>query len=182
MVTMTSATFSTLKSSGYRSWSTRNLQGGKLPDEELTADASRSHDRNHMSRSHDRSATSKSHDQNNLRLQLIHNSRGQTQMDLSNKNLYVFPGEVFMFQRLEVLKLQNNQLEELPLAISRLRSLRSLHLQENNLTFLPETLSNCIHLLEINLTKNQLAGIIKLFLCSTQLNIKFKLLINIKPE
>ena len=169
---MTSATFSTLKSSGYRTWSTRNLHGGgRYPDGDSARDTFRSHDRSHMTsrahdqshnaRSHDHRDTSRSHDQNNLRLQLIHNSRGQTQMDLSNKNLHVFPGQVFMFRRLEVLKLQNNRLEEIPLAISRLRSLRSLHLQENNLTFLPETLSNCIHLLEINLTKNHLAGSLK---------------------
>ena len=94
-----------------------------------------------------------------LRVQLYHNSRGEAQLELSNRKLHVFPLEIFMFGKLEVLKLGKNYFEEIPLAISRLRSLRCLQLQENRLTFLPETISNCTHLVEVNLTKNQLAAL-----------------------
>lgn len=145
---------STLKSSGYRTWS---IRGFPIPDQgekELTY-GSHGTSKSHATRSHSINRSQSTH----LRLHLVTNSQGLVQLDLSSRDLLVIPIEVFLFSRLEVLKLSHNYFPEIPLAISRLRSLKFLYLEENRLSFLPETLSNCINLLEINLTKNKLAAL-----------------------
>lgn len=165
---------STLKSSGYRTWSTRQFP---IPDEpihnpshSIPDSQQRGTIRSHGTTPDQHHGTTRSRDTSRphaikrphspcLRLHLVTNSQGLVQLDLSNRDLLVIPIEVFLFSRLEVLKLSQNYFYEIPLAISRLRSLKFLYLEENSLTFLPETLSNCLNLLEINLTKNKLAAL-----------------------
>ncbi|XP_045181229.2 uncharacterized protein LOC123540341 [Mercenaria mercenaria] len=150
---------STLKSSGYRTWSTRAFPIPDKPNNDLFYAL---HDRSHgttRSRGTAKSLSTKRSQSTHLRLHLVTNSQGLVQLDLSNTDLQIMPIEIFLFSRLEVLKLSQNYFREIPLAISRLRSLKFLYLEENSLSFLPETLSNCINLLEINLTKNKLAAL-----------------------
>lgn len=161
--------FSTLKSSGYRTWSTKAYHTHNGYD--LTYGSHDvSHDTSHhpldqsnatLNRSRDtvRSKASKRSHKTYLRLNLVTNSKGFAQLDLSNHNLVAIPIEVFLFPRLEVLKLSHNYFKEIPLAISRLRSLKFLYVEKNAITFLPETLSNCTNLMEVNLTKNKLASL-----------------------
>ncbi|WAR15907.1 LRRC1-like protein, partial [Mya arenaria] len=154
---------STLKSSGYRSLSTRAFnQGGHQADPDMTL---RSHNRSRTldtTRSHNTMRSKKSVKRSNgsyLRLNLVTNSKGLVQIDLANHRLVAIPIEVFLFSRLEVLKLSQNHFSEVPMAISRLRSLKFLYLDGNEITFLPETLPNCINLVEMNLTRNKLAAL-----------------------
>ena len=158
--------FSTIKSSGYRTWSPKaNNQQTDLDrtyrSHDISHDTTLDQSRNTLERSHatQRSQESKRCRKTYLRLNLVTNSKGLAQLDLSSQSLVAIPIEVFLFPRLEVLKLSQNHFKEIPLAVSRLRSLKFLYLEKNGITFLPETLSNCTNLMEINLTKNKLASL-----------------------
>ena len=139
-------TMSTFKSSGYRTWSTRTFPNP----------VSNGYDLSYVTPERSNDVISQG---SHLRLHLVTNSHGLIELDLRDRELNAIPMEVFLFPRLEVLKLSLNHFEEIPLAISRLRSLKFLYLEENSILFLPETLSNCINLVEVNLTRNKLPAL-----------------------
>lgn len=80
---------------------------------------------------------------------------GQTNLDLSDRNLDSLNPRIFQFTQLRQLNLSNNELSVLPNTIGNLSNLEILRLENNNLTTVPPTIW-IPSLRVLNLSNNQL--------------------------
>jgi len=83
-----------------------------------------------------------------------------TNLNLSGKNLSVFPKEILKNSKIEKLDLSNNQLNgAIPAEIKDLSRLKVLDLSNNLMTGVPAEIGQLANLEELDLSNNQLTGL-----------------------
>ncbi len=75
------------------------------------------------------------------------------EIDLHNKDIKIFPMEIFEMKNLQILDISNNSLDELPQEIKNLENLQILKLNGNNLYQLPAEVESLKFLKEIYLDR-----------------------------
>jgi|GEM_PF-6140042 len=80
-------------------------------------------------------------------------------IDLRNKQLDSFPGNIIAYTDLNILLLNNNLLSSLPDSIEKLQKLVTLELSGNNLTTLPLQIGRMRNLVSLNAGNNQLTNL-----------------------
>ena len=84
-----------------------------------------------------------------------------TFLDLSSKELSIFPLEIINHPQLEILLLNNNELQskDFPTYLNQLSNLKQLDLTRNELTSLPESISQLRGLERLSLSFNELESL-----------------------
>ena len=82
-------------------------------------------------------------------------------IDLSHSISYSIPEEIYVFENLETLKLNDNQIEEIPKDILKCKKLKTLDLSFNKLEEIPKYIENLENLTVLYLDHNQLVEIPK---------------------
>ena len=75
-------------------------------------------------------------------------------LKLSNKDLVLFPDEIFQLSNLNVLVLSHNSIKEIPPEIDQLTKLKYLFIDDNPIEILPNSLSNIKSLERLFITTN----------------------------
>ena len=83
-----------------------------------------------------------------------------TSLNLSGKNLTVFPNSICKLINLQFLKLDKNQITSIPPDIENLINLRYLHLHDNQINNLPPEIGNLVNLRKILLRRNKIKNIL----------------------
>ncbi|MBS1492546.1 MAG: hypothetical protein JST55_03490 [Bacteroidetes bacterium] len=81
----------------------------------------------------------------------VQNPESVSELDLSSKDIYMLPQEIFEMKNIECLDLSNNNLSELPDEIMQLQNLKILKLNGNKIYWMPDAISRLKFLKEIYL-------------------------------
>jgi internalin A len=84
---------------------------------------------------------------------------GQTELDLSGKDITAIPNEIENSTNLQLLQLSDNQITAIPSEIENLTNLQYLDLSNNQITAIPRAIENLTNLQYIDLSNNQITAI-----------------------
>lgn len=86
--------------------------------------------------------------------QALSNPDSVFRLDLSRKNLKIFPHQVFQLKNLYELNISRNRLKEIPAEIGKLTHLKILKASNNKLKSLPPEIGSLIQLTTLELNRN----------------------------